>query len=361
MVADRAPRPHYGYIDGLRAVAVLAVVCFHVVVGESVVRGRLLPGIEQIGTRGVDLFFVLSGFCLSLPYLRRARATGVLEIDYGEFLSRRFARIAPPYYVALAAFTLLASTPFGYPSTWATSVAALDNAGAREFVPDLAFMTTSLPVANTSFWTLGIEMRWYLVCPLLIALFWRSRVAFAAVMLATYALYYALPSHVLDAGTLPAFMLGIVAAHLTLAVRRIGVVAIVAACALLTLAMLQQARTLQVDHGSPLWHLACFAVIVAARAELPARVLAWRPLVLTGGASYSIYLVHQPLIVWLGRHGVPWVVAGALATGIGIVFWALVERRFLQERTRETLAGGLRRLFRRYTRPPIVVPARGSW
>ena len=346
--------PRYGYVDGLRAVAVLAVVIFHVLVSEAKSHDRALPGVEMLGARGVDLFFVLSGFCLALPYLKRAHESGRLEIDYGRFFSRRFARIAPPYYIALAAFTLLALTPFGYPSTWAP-VAALDGAGAREFIPDLAFLTTRLPVANGSFWTLGIEMRWYVVCPLLIALFVRSRTAFYALGLGLYAAYFLPPAHVLDFGTLPAFMLGILAAEITLKARRIGWEAVAVAGALLGAAVLRQALTASEDHGDPLWHLAFFASVVAARSSVLAKLLAWKPLSFIGTASYSTYLIHQPFVVWLGRHDVPWPLAGVAATGIGVIFCYVVERPFVARSMREFIATGLRAALVRYCRPAIVV------
>ena len=348
-------RTHFDYVDGLRAIAVLGVVIFHVVVSEAKSHDLGLPGIETVGARGVDLFFVLSGFCLALPYLRAARASGILEIDYGKFISRRIARIAPPYYVALVAFTLLALTPFGYPSTWAP-IAALDGAGTREFMPDLAFLTTRLPVANGSFWTLGIEMRWYFVFPLLLALFVRSKTAFFCLGFGLYALYFLLPTHVLDFGTLPGFMLGILAAEIALSSRRIGWEAIVVAGVLLGLAILRAATTASEDHGDPLWQIAFFAIVVASGATVPAKILGWKPLAFLGTASYSIYLVNQPLVVWFGRHGVPWPLAGVVATFAGIAFWFVIEQQFTNRATREGIAGGLRRVLVRYRRPAIVVP-----
>lgn len=96
MAADLELRKHDDYDDGLRAVAVLMVVCFHVVVGDATAHGRPIPGIEEVGALGVDLLFVHSGFCLAMSYLRCARASGVCEIDDGRFFSRRFVRIASP-------------------------------------------------------------------------------------------------------------------------------------------------------------------------------------------------------------------------------------------------------------------------
>lgn len=356
MSVDRRRQAHYGYVDGMRAIAVLGVVAYHVMVGDALTSNRVLPPIFNIGARGVDLFFVISGFCLSLPYLRKARESGYLRIDYGTFVARRVARIAPPYYVAIALFTLLAASPFGYPTTYAPSIAALDHAGAREFLPNLAFLTTLQPVVNGSFWTLGVEMRWYLLCPLLIALFVKSRSSFAAVMIAAYAIHYVAPQRLVDAGTLPAFMLGIVAAAVSLGRRKHEALAAMIAIPLLAFAVARQSGDAAIDHGDPLWHAMFFVLVVVASARIPARVLSSRPLVLIGGASYSIYLVHQPIGVFLGTHGFFWPVAGAIGVAFGIAFWAIVERPFLRDR--ERIAFFLQRLSKRYARPPIVVEAK---
>lgn len=50
-------------IDGLRAIAVVGVVIFHAFAFEAAHDGRPLPNLANIGMRGVELFFVISGFC----------------------------------------------------------------------------------------------------------------------------------------------------------------------------------------------------------------------------------------------------------------------------------------------------------
>lgn len=353
---SRSVTTRFAYVDGLRAVAVLLVVWFHVIVGAALAHGRALEPIGDIGARGVDLFFVLSGFCLARPLLSAAAMNnGTLVIDYGTFLSRRFARIAPPYYIALVLFTILAATPFGYPSTWASSISALDGAGPREFFADLAFLTTRQPVANGTFWTLGIEMRWYFVCPYLVALFVRSRRAFYAAMIIAYAAYYLPPVQVLDLGTLPAFMFGIIAASISVEERVLDIRWKAIACASLALALTRQTFDPNVDHGDPIWHLAFFFVLVFARARMANRFLATAPLVFIGTASYAIYLIHLPFLDWFGRNGMPWPVAGSVATGLGVAFWAFVERPLVAPGSREAIAATVRRCFRRYARPSIVV------
>ena len=147
---------HVRFIDGVRATAVLAVLGFH----YATLSSNSPPAWSFCGCRGIDLFFVVSGFCLSYPFLRKWRARGSIRIDarsYGSFLARRFSRIAPPYYCALTLFAFLATTPFGVPDAPGLVLAAATT--GKEYLFDLLFLTSSSPVFNPSFWTLGVEAR----------------------------------------------------------------------------------------------------------------------------------------------------------------------------------------------------------
>jgi peptidoglycan/LPS O-acetylase OafA/YrhL len=288
-------------IDGLRALAVLAVVAHH---------ASFRPW--ALGTRGVDLFFVISGLCLSLPFLRERK-----NVPLTRFWAGRFWRIAPPYWVALLLFALLSLTAFGLPTS---SVPA----SRGEFWQDALFFTSESPAYNSSFWTLGFEAHWYVLFPAVLALYLRSRWGFAALMLASY-VWYATPYRIPDAGLLPCFMLGIVAAdlylhdnlHKPLSSPWVGV----AAVALVGCAAFFDKTS---DHGDPLWHLAAFAVVLAGLGTA-ARAASWKPLAFIGVASYSIYLVHQPLIAWLVNVHVPVAPAAVVSILAGIAFWKCVE------------------------------------
>ena len=88
------------YVDGLRALAVIGVVFCHVAILYR------LPGdtynyLVQ-GGHGVDLFFVVSGFCLSYPILLAMHNKGATTFDVSRFAARRLVRILPPYWLAVA-------------------------------------------------------------------------------------------------------------------------------------------------------------------------------------------------------------------------------------------------------------------
>jgi peptidoglycan/LPS O-acetylase OafA/YrhL len=331
-------RDRLGYVDGLRAIAVLGVLACH-----SFPETPRFATAIGVGARGVDLFFVISGFCLAYPFLAARRRAGALHLDaaaYCAFLLRRATRIAPPYYAALALFALLALTPFGFPDARAQVTDA--HAASNELLRDLFFFTSKSPIFNGSFWTLGIEARWYLLCPLLIALYARSRPLFFAAGAALYGLYFFAPQSIADEGTLPCFMAGICAADLALQRHALCARAWIGAAVFLPAALLCESRGWMLDHANPLWHAAGFFVVLAAGTPQAARLLAWRPLAVTGIASYSIYLVHGPFVAWFAEHGVPLPAAAGAALALGFVFWWLVERplgapayrRMLEQRLR---------------------------
>ncbi len=153
-------------VDGLRAIAVIAVVAFHAF-------PEYVPG----GFIGVDVFFVISGFLISgIIFKHLARST----FSFSEFYSRRARRILPALAVVL-----LGCLVFGAWALLPDEFARLGyhTAAAAAFVANLAFWKESgyfAPAAELEpllhLWSLGIEEQFYLVWPLLLVLAWRYRV-----------------------------------------------------------------------------------------------------------------------------------------------------------------------------------------
>ncbi|MFZ4519240.1 MAG: acyltransferase family protein [Microthrixaceae bacterium] len=153
-----APRlPHLTGLDGLRAVAVLAVILYHGDVG-------VLPG----GFLGVDLFFVLSGFLITSLLLAEHRATG--RIDLRAFWGRRFRRLLPALLVFLVAATAWAAffaerssleqvrndalAGLGYVANWWFVVSGASYGAAF-----------SAPSPFQHLWSLAVEEQYYLLWP----------------------------------------------------------------------------------------------------------------------------------------------------------------------------------------------------
>ncbi len=160
------------HIDGLRAIAVLSVILYHL-------NGRLLPG----GFAGVDVFFVISGFVVSGSVSRLERISFPRFLEY--FYARRLFRIAPALIVCLIV-TALALDMF-VPPAWLsgtnqkTGLAAffglsnfvLATSGNDYFSPRVDYN----PFTHT--WSLGVEEQFYLVFPALF-IFWLRGYKFAS-------------------------------------------------------------------------------------------------------------------------------------------------------------------------------------
>lgn len=333
-VPAAAPAPErLGYIDGLRAVAALSVFAYHAWLylpghaGRDTPWGRVL----LMGAHGVDLFFVISGFCLAYPYLARLRRDGTYRFDGPSYAARRFLRILPPYY---AAIVLLA---IAYPLLGVHSSGLAPAALAEQFL----FLDRHQSFLTPVFWTLAVEFRWYFAFPFLLYAYARAPRAVGVLGVAAYLLFYGTRDAVVDLGTLPAFLLGIWAADLEISqspLRRYAL-AVGIPCAFASLGFASGEQFYAVH---PVGVVAAFALVVAAGA-LPALrgALSFLPMRTIGLASYSIYLLHDPVLDYCEKlRDVPVAPAALLALVVSFAFFACFERPFLSGRLRDRLLRG---------------------
>lgn len=333
MAAPTAPEHRIRYIDGLRAVAVLLVVAHHVMLHSpslpTPVPFLSLAHVMLEGSHGVDLFFVLSGFCLSYPVLQRLRAEHAARFSVTRYFAKRIVRIVPPYYAAIGLLLLVPAARLGVSAT--------------DVVKQLFFLDWHTRFLNGSFWTLCVEFRWYFFFPIALALWIRRPRAFWAIACASVLLYGITRLHAPDVGTLLPFMLGIVAADLE--IRKIHLertaLLLLAASVLIALVLEQWASMPSPLGGesqiffvqtNPGWQLAAFAcILLSARISMLRSALSFAPLVAIGTASYSIYLVHEPVVALVqSRLHLPFLqsmlAAYALAVLAGFAFWVAFER-----------------------------------
>jgi peptidoglycan/LPS O-acetylase OafA/YrhL len=155
-------------IDGLRAIAVLAVIGFHA-----------FPGWVQGGFIGVDVFFVISGFLISTIILE-ALARGRFSV--ASFYARRIRRIFPALVTVL-----LASLAAGWFLLFPDEYRQLGKhvAGGAAFVSNFVLWDESGYFDETAelkpllhLWSLGIEEQFYIVYPLLLWVLWKRRWSF---------------------------------------------------------------------------------------------------------------------------------------------------------------------------------------
>jgi peptidoglycan/LPS O-acetylase OafA/YrhL len=332
------------YIDGLRAVAVLLVVAHHAIVASAAAPRSALENILRHGNHGVDLFFVLSGFCLSYPTISALRHQGATVFDTARYAAHRVVRIVPPYWIAyaviLAFFVAILKLGFGRPDAMPYYYSTPD------FLKQLFFIDYHTQFLNGSFWTLPIEFRWYFVFPVLLYVWTRSPAWFFVIALAALCLSY-VPSSLTDVQALPAFMSGIIAAELCVRRTRLGAWPAVATVALGAIAFMTTRSTGWHDGFNPSWYLFAFALVVwAGASEMLERLLSVRAIAFVGLASYSIYLMHQPVLAFLEEIGVNRWLAAVAAVGVGIAFWALAERPFMSKsNVRQDLVSGFQRFF----------------
>ena len=159
-------------LDGLRAVAALAVLLTHVAFQTGEVQRGALGAVLGRFDAGVAVFFVLSGFLLHRPYVR-ARLTGGRWPSTRRYAVRRATRILPAYWLALAAVAVTSSVPGGVLATHAWL-------GQTYTGPLLGSFTQT--------WSLCIEIAFYAVLPVLAA---AARRGEAAVLAGCVAVSYA--------------------------------------------------------------------------------------------------------------------------------------------------------------------------
>jgi peptidoglycan/LPS O-acetylase OafA/YrhL len=314
--ADSRFRPD---IQGLRAIAVLVVLIYHANLG-------VLTG----GYVGVDAFFVISGFLITGHLLSALRSPDGLRLS--RFYARRVRRILPVSLVVIVATVIGA---FAVVGPLRLQVILQDAVASALFVPNIRFaleqtdyLADSAPSPFQHYWSLGVEEQFYLFWPVALLLLFaierrwpRSRALalgmigivvaslVACLVLANVAqpwAFFSFPTRTWEfgAGALVAFV-GARAARIPSRVAAIGGwvgLGALGACSVWFTS----------DTGYPGWTTlapvlgtALLLLCGTARPAFgPTTLLSLRPLQFVGAISYSLYLVHWPLLVlaseWAG-------------------------------------------------------------
>jgi peptidoglycan/LPS O-acetylase OafA/YrhL len=166
----RRRRPFRKDIEGLRAVAILAVVLYHAHVGA-------VPG----GYVGVDVFFVISGYLITDHLWREVRDRG--HVSFGAFYARRIRRLLPASFLVLAVTALASAAilpPLEARSVLKDGIACALYVGNYRFaILQTNYLTASAPPSPfQNYWSLGVEEQFYLIWPavlLLTSLAWKLR------------------------------------------------------------------------------------------------------------------------------------------------------------------------------------------
>jgi len=320
-------------LDGLRGLAIVLVVLYHTWLFSWLTPDLHLwsfevplPAVLRTGSLGVELFFTISAFVLFFPHAERALGGGA-EQGLGDFAYRRFIKIVPSYFLVLAATTIV---------TFGTLPAAQSVLSALAmhvlFIPN--FFIDPLGQNNSVFWSLGVEVQFYLVFPLLAWGFrrWPLGIALAMTVVALGYRYAVAPCCLqLEPVNrqVPAFLDvfagGMLAAYGVVWIRRrfpsihnyawiFTIGALAAGCFWFTL-IRSLDDVFYAAAGREHWLLAfrtLLAFTMAAfvfcsclamrfwRALIANRVLVFLSLI-----SYNLYLWHTLVMIWMWKHGVP--------------------------------------------------------
>jgi peptidoglycan/LPS O-acetylase OafA/YrhL len=349
-------QPRIGYLDGLRAIAILLVLGYH-----YFARFASEPGLYPYGDRwsdfalfkygyyGVNLFFAISGFVIALTLERCASPL--------EFGLRRFARLWPTMLLS-SVITYIGLSAF--PGLWTQ---ALPN-----FLPSLTFVdgqiwNTLLPALHTewidgAYWSLFVEVRFYFLAAVIYFLaplpFAVSLGIFASVAVGVYtSLELTGYPHVADlvrfallTTYLPWFLLGVAALSYlrgarsqALALAGVAMTCLVALC----------------FHGSSARDVLAF-VAIAVLIAIPMHstgvmsALSSKWLVQVGLGSYSLYLLHQRLgLTLIHQLGISLHVSGALSivlagiVGVFMIGLSQLIFRYWENPLNRAIVSGFRR------------------
>jgi peptidoglycan/LPS O-acetylase OafA/YrhL len=331
-------RPQYRPdIDGLRALAVLAVVGFHAF-------PELVPG----GFAGVDVFFVVSGFLISSLVLG---SLGDGRFSFGQFYARRVKRLFPALLLVLAAslaigwFVLLPDEYRELGKHVAAGAGFLANIALwREagYFDELAVLKPLLHL-----WSLGIEEQFYLAWPLLLWAGWKRPPLLLPLVLIAAAASFAVNLGTITGNAVAAFYSPLSRFFELLAGSALAVLALQgrtagrgrdAAAALGLLCIGAALLLIDRDSAFPGWWAllpvagTCLVIGAGPQAWLNSRLLSGRALVGIGLISYPLYLWHWPLLSFgriIEREELPAWLRIALVLASFVLAWAtyaLIEK-----------------------------------
>lgn len=300
------------HVDGLRALAVLSVIFYHFGL-------RRTPG----GYVGVDVFFVISGFLITRLIYDELAATG--RFDFARFYIRRMRRLLPALFVTLIATSIAGAvllSPSAFEQFGYSLVAATLSISNILFWSQAGYFDTDSylkPLLHT--WSLSVEEQFYLVWPaflwLLVMRCSLRNAAVAGALVAAgvlsfalnalwvnggfdvenrYAIFFLTPFRVFEfaIGGLGIFLLDRVRDRIALQESLM-----IAGLAMIGYAIVKYDETIVFPYWNALLpSVGALFVILSGQARIIGQLLTNRASIFTGLISYSLYLVHWPLVVF---------------------------------------------------------------
>jgi len=368
---------YFPEIDGIRFLAIILVILFHLhgyFIGKSAIAFTdgpanypLLERLLSNGDRGVELFFVLSGFILCLPFAKHYIA-GEKKVQLKKYYLRRVTRLEPPYIIAMTGLLLLQLLMHVHPAS------VLLPSWLASLIYSHGFIFHHTPLLTVVAWSLEIEIQFYILAPLLFRVLmlpavWR-RVLLISAIIVMVCLQAAFPA---PEGMLTLysfaqyFFMGILLADLYVSAKTLaasansaGMIA-VALMSLLTILyspikehtgeLIDPSRLLVARLVFP-FAIGTFYFLVMKN-DIVKKVFSYKFIPIIGGMCYSIYLLHYTIISVFGRvtlklHFTNYYLPNLLlqiaillvpVLLISSVFYYLIERPFMAGKWTEMLMG----------------------
>ncbi|HEV2280539.1 MAG TPA: acyltransferase [Acidobacteriaceae bacterium] len=338
---DRLQLTYIPALDGLRAIAVLLVILYHL---RGSLAGTPVAALANCGWAGVDLFFVLSGFLITRILLAQRGQPRYFR----RFYKRRALRIWPLYFGLVAVAIAYEAAHGAFRSVpWWTYLTLTQNLVVAGFGISMLRMT----------WSLAIEEQFYLAWPVLIRFVsrrWASLTGLAILLAepavrfiaarnySLVAIYKGTPTH------LDGIMMGsLLALWVTTPAfrRRPGIALLAAALIAGLIGTVVCIQPIDAESQTSVFLYSWLALLCAGLVglcvldALPGRsVLTFRPLCYIGTISYGLYLLHIQAFGVVGAAGSHWHVSGPLlvpvkiaaAVAIASVSWHFLESPILK-------------------------------
>ena len=360
---------YFPEIEGIRFLAIILVILFHThgyFTARSPIKFiddpnqySLLNTFLVNGNRGVELFFVLSGFILCLPFAHYYINNGK-KVSLKKYYLRRVTRLEPPYFIAMTAIFLLHIIMHTKPAS------VLLPSWLASLIYSHSFIYHHTPLLTVVAWSLEIEIQFYILAPLLFSLLalnkiTRRTILFAAtiILIVLHKLYP--PSILSIYGFAQYFLTGILLADFYVSdtagaffnKKWIILPALLCLTAVIYLPINNEDSSANMLFCSRL----CFPFLlglfyyIVLKNDVVKNIFSYKFIPVIGGMCYSIYLLHYTIISVFGRYTVrfhitdyylPNLLLQIILLGIPIlalssVFYYYIERPFMSRKWMDML------------------------
>lgn len=299
-------------VDGLRFVAIIWVVLFHLngfIINKTSVHEldtrNVLNWLLSNGEQGVELFFVISGFVVTLPFVKR---TTEINFNIRAYYIRRLWRLVPPCMIVTI---LLFFMHLFVVKKYSIAELSANLLTSSVYISTLVF-PDRLPLINPVTWSLEVEMQFYLIAPFFLKYVFSKQkfkdrvLIYILLFVISFLLKILLNTHLISLlGYVHYFVAGILLCDIYKNDFKIKIINnknawVYSIICLFLILFLKIRLYVLLDMVYPILILIfCYTILI--NKTFPARVLKYDFLVIIGGMCYTIYLIHYSIISIVGN------------------------------------------------------------